>query len=69
MDWSKVKQNDVIVWIRGIGPGNAVPMFFKGRWAKDCADGTRGDIKARPVSLGQGEFTATYSPDAFELPE
>lgn len=58
----------VIYWVRSIGPNgkDRVPMLYKGRWTRDCADGARGDVKARPVSLGPGEFTATYGPDAFE---
>lgn len=41
-------------------------MFFKGRWERNNDNGLRGDVRARPVSLGQGEFTATYNPDDFE---
>ena len=68
MDYSKLKINDVILWVRSIGPSgkDTVPMFYKGRWARNCEDGMAGDVKARPVSLGPGEFTATYNPDDFE---
>jgi hypothetical protein len=58
----------IIYWVRSVGPGgkDRVPVYFKGRWAHTCADGQRGDVKARPVKLGVGQFTATYAPDAFE---
>ncbi len=58
----------VIYWVRGTGPDgkDRVPMFFKG--ACDRADeGAVGyDIKGRPVSLGKGEYTATYGGGDFE---
>lgn len=58
----------IIYWVRSIGPDgeDRVPMFYKGRWDRDCADGLRGDVKARPVELGPGSFTATYNADDFE---
>ncbi len=61
--------NDVIYWVRSWGPGDVkdrVPMYFKGTWKRDNENGLAGDVKARSVELGPGEFTATYSPDAFE---
>lgn len=71
VDWDNLKQGAIINWIRSEGPTgkDIVPMYYKGRWNRDCADGMCGDIKARPVSLGPGKFTATYNPEAFELPE
>lgn len=65
-----MKENTIIYWVRSTGPGNVkdrVPMYFKGRLSKNCQDGLRGDVKARPVSLGQGEFTSTYNHTDFEL--
>lgn len=65
---NKLKLDAVIFWVRGSGPDgkDRVPMFYKGRC--DRADeGQRGfDIKARPVHLGPGDYTATYGGDAFE---
>lgn len=58
----------VIYWVRSTGPDgkDRIPMLYKGRWARDCEDGKRGDVRARPLCLGPGEFTATYGPDDFE---
>ena len=58
----------VIYWVRSIGPSgkDRVPMYFKGTWTRDCADGLKGDVKARPIKLGPGAFTATYNPNDFE---
>ncbi len=62
-----LKLDDVIGWVRstGISGDDIVPMYYKGRWNNDCDDGLRGDVKARPVSLGHGPFTATYNPNDF----
>ena len=51
----------IINWVRSTGPDGkeVIPMYYCGRWNRDCADGLKGDIKARPVKLGPGEFTAT----------
>lgn len=62
-------QDTIIYWVRSMGPGptkDRVPMYYKGQWARNCEDGQRGDVRARPVALGPGAFTATYAPDAFE---
>jgi hypothetical protein len=60
--------DDVIYWVRSSGASgkDRVPMYYKGRC--DRADeGQRGyDIKGRPVSLGEGEYTATYGGGDFE---
>ena len=58
----------IINWVRSTGPDGkeVIPMYYCGRWNRDCADGLKGDIKARPVKLGPGEFTATYGPSDFE---
>ncbi len=58
----------VIYWVRSQGPDGKerIPMYFKGTWGRDCADGFKGDVKARPVRLGNGPFTATYNPYDFE---
>jgi hypothetical protein len=60
---------NVIYWVRSVGASgkDRIPMYFKGRWDRDCADGCRGDVRGRPVSLGPGEFTGTFNPDDFEL--
>lgn len=67
----RIKMNDVIYWVRSTGPGgkDRVPMYYKGRWARDCEDGLKGDVKARPTHLGDGPFTATYAPSDFETEE
>jgi hypothetical protein len=64
-----MQQNTVIYWVSSVGPSGKerVPMFFKGRWGRNCDDGQKGDVRARPTSLGPGEFTATYNPDSFEM--
>jgi hypothetical protein len=54
----------VLYWNRG---DERIPVYFKGRWARDCEDGRRGDVRARPVHLGQGPFTVTYAADCMEL--
>ncbi len=59
---------DVIYWERSVGPGDArdlVPVFFKGRLTRDTDEGMRGDVRARPKSLGPGEYTAVYAADTF----
>ncbi len=58
----------VIYWIQSVGlkGKERVPMYFKGRWARDCEDGSAGDVKVRPVRLGEGPFTMTVSPDCCE---
>lgn len=63
-----METNTVIYWVRssGLNGKDRVAMYFKGRWDRACDDGARGDVKARPVSLGPGPFTATYAPDDFE---
>ena len=63
-----MKHDTVIYWVRSVGTDgkDRVPMFFKGRWDRNCEDGMRGDVRARPIHLGPGEFTATYNPDDFE---
>lgn len=47
----------VVYWNRG---DKRIPVYFKGRWDRNCEDGMRGDVKARPINLGPGEFTVTY---------
>lgn len=58
----------IIYWVRSDGPSgkDRVPMFYKGTWQRDCADGLAGDIRVRPVSLGDGAFTCTVGADACE---
>ena len=59
----------VIYWVRSVGPDgkDRVPMYYKGRCDRSD-EGQRGyDIKARPVSLGEGPYTATYGGSDFEL--
>lgn len=59
----------IIYWVRSVGPSgkDRVAMYYKGRWGHNCEDGNKGDVRARPFSLGPGEYTATYNPDAFEM--
>lgn len=68
MRFDTLEPNAVIYWVRSYWTGgkDRVAMYYKGRWKNNCADGMRGDVRARPVQLGPGEFTATYAPDAFE---
>jgi hypothetical protein len=64
----KLRLDDVIYWVRSIGPDgkDRVPMFYKGRCDRSD-EGQRGfDIKGRPVELGPGEYTATYGGSDFE---
>lgn len=58
----------VIYWVASVGPGGKerVPMYFKGRLTRDTDEGSRGDVKARPVRLGPGPYVAVYGGDAFE---
>jgi hypothetical protein len=69
MSTTHPKLNDVIYWVRSIGPGAAkdrVAMYFKGQKQRNDDEGIRGDVMARPVSLGDGEYTATYGRSDFE---
>lgn len=63
-----LNNDDVIYWVRSTfrGVKERVPMFYKGRWERDCENGAKGDVKVRPVSLGPGEFTTTINPDDCE---
>jgi hypothetical protein len=58
----------IIYWVRSIGPDgkDRVPMYFKGVLTRKTDEGHPGDIQARPVHLGSGEYTATYGADDFE---
>ena len=60
--------NHIIYWVRSYGPDgkDRVPMFFKGLLRRDSDEGSAGDVKARPVELGPGPYTAVYGSDAFE---
>lgn len=67
-----MRADTIIYWIRSIAAGGAkdrVPMYFKGRLGRDTDEGSRGDIQARPVSLGPGPYTATYGGGDFETEE
>ena len=58
----------VIFWVRstGVNGKDRVPMYYKGLCNRSD-EGQRGyDIKARPVALGPGGYTATYGGDDFE---
>ena len=70
MNFANLPINTIINWVRSEGPRGKelIPMYYKGQWKHSCEDGRMGDVKARPVSLGPGPFTATYNPDAFEMP-
>jgi len=65
----KGRKPKLIYWVRSIGAGgkDRVPMLYKGVLRRDTDEGMAGDIKARPASLGPGEYTAVYGGDAFEL--
>ncbi len=58
----------VIYWVRSIGPDgkDRVPMYYKGRCDRSDEGIVGRDIKARPVSLGEGDYTATYGGGDFE---
>jgi hypothetical protein len=60
--------NDVIYWVRGKDAKgkDRVPMYFKGQWGRNNEDGMRGDVKGRPIHLGNGQFTGTYGMHDFE---
>lgn len=60
--------DSVIYWLRSIGPDgkDRVPMYFKGKLPRSGDEGRRGDIRARPISLGLGEYTGVFAPDDFE---
>lgn len=59
---------EIIYWIRSQGPSgkDRVPMYFKGLCNRADEGRVRFDIKARPVSLGEGEYTGTYGGSDFE---
>ncbi len=61
--------NRVIYWVRseGVGGKDRVPMYFKGVCRRADEGWVGKDIRARPVSMGEGEYTATFGWDAFEL--
>lgn len=63
-----MKLNQVIYWVRSSGPDgkDRVPMFYKGRCDRRDEGAVGFDIKARPVSLGVGDYTATYGGSDFE---
>ena len=68
MTTTKLRLNDVVYWVRssGLGGKDRVPMYYKGRCDRSD-EGQRGyDIKGRPVSLGEGDYTATYGGSDFE---
>lgn len=64
----KPRDGDIVFWVRSVGPGDSkdrVPMYYKGR-CRDHSEGEVGfDIRARPVTLGLGPYTATYGEDDF----
>lgn len=63
-----MKINDIIYWVRSYGPDgkDRVPMYYKSTIQWESEEGRWGDIQARPVSLGEGDYTATYGRDDFE---
>jgi hypothetical protein len=60
--------NTIIYWVRSVGPNgkDRVPMFYKGLCNREDEGQIGFDIKARPVSLGAGDYTATYGGSDFE---
>jgi RadC-like JAB domain len=66
---SKGALRSVIYWVRSRSSAgkDRVPMYYCGRLTKDTDEGRRGDVRARPVRLGRGEYTAVYAPDDFEF--
>jgi hypothetical protein len=58
----------VIYWVRSVGINgkDRVPMFYKGKCDRSDEGRVGYDVKARPVSLGEGEYTATYGGGDFE---
>lgn len=63
-----MKLNTVIYWVRSIGPAgkDRVAMYYRGRCNRADEGEIGYDIKARPVRLGEGAYTATYGGDTFE---
>jgi hypothetical protein len=56
----------VFIWHRG---DKDIHMYFKGYWTRDCKDGRKGDVRGRPIFLGDGPFTITVAPsDCSGLP-
>jgi hypothetical protein len=59
----------IIYWVRSWGSDGdeLVPMYYKGRCDRRDEGRVGHDIKARPVTLGLGEYTATYGALDFKL--
>jgi len=68
MSKSALQKDAIIYWVRSIGPDgkDRVPMYYKGKCNRRDEGEVGYDIKARPVHLGPGDYTATYGGDAFE---
>ena len=58
----------IVYWVRSVGPEgkDRVAMYYKGVLRRDSDEGMRGDLRARPVSLGDGPYTAVYGRYDFE---
>lgn len=65
----QLRHGDIVFWVRSVGPGDTkdrVPMYYKGRCQR-ADEGIVGyDIRARPVTLGEGPYTATFDGGSFE---
>jgi hypothetical protein len=63
-----MKMNQIIYWVRSVGPDGTdrVPMYYKGRCDRADEGQVGFDVKCRPVSLGPGEYTVTVGGDAIE---
>lgn len=63
-----MKLNTVIYWVRSIGPEgkDRVPMYYRGMCNKASEGAIGEDVKARPVRLGKGAYTAVYGGGDFE---
>lgn len=67
---TRLKINQIIYWVRSVyagGEKDLVPVYYKERCYRADEGEVGYDIKARPVSLGEGDYTATYGGGAFEL--
>ncbi len=64
----RLKVGETIYWVRsqGMGVKDRVPMIYKGRCNRRDEGEVGFDIKARPVSLGEGEYVGTYGGSDFE---
>ena len=62
-----MKTDTIIYWVRSVSGDtlDLVPMYYKGMLTRVADEGSEGDIRARPVRLGRGPYTATYASEDF----